>query len=92
MLQFYLSSVAIYAIIISCVSKIFKNKFKENTEYLYGEDSNRAKLTDRLVNLFVLSAVPILRLLITGLIIWIATAKKETLDELKANVAAKKSL
>lgn len=89
MLQFYLSSVVIYAIINLSVSKIFKDKLLENLIYLFGENTNRTKLTNKLVNLFVFSVVPVLRLYFIGSVIWIATAKKEALDKLKANVKNK---
>lgn len=84
MLKFYLTTVVIYMIIISCTTEIFKEAIKKRTGK--GE-VKKANLFKRLSTLFALSAVPIIRLIVVVILIYIATCKQEDFDELmkKAN-------
>lgn len=60
MLKFYLTTVVIYAIIISSMAKMFRNAVKENGWLDEEKKSTESKFT----MLFCLSAVPILRILV----------------------------
>lgn len=84
MLKFYLTTVIIYMIIISCTTEIFKEAIKKK---IGKEDGKKASLFKRLSTLFVLSAVPIIRLIVVVVLIYIATCKQKDFDELmkKAN-------
>lgn len=79
MLKFYLTTVVIWMIIIYCTAAIFQNgiakKFKTNEE-------KKASLFKKLKGLFILAAIPIVRLLIVIVLIYIATCKQEDFDKL----------
>ena len=83
MLKFYLITVIIWMIIINCTVEIFKDAIKKKTGKADGEKANLFK---RLRTLFVLSAVPIVRLIVVGVLIYIATCKQEDFDELMKKV------
>lgn len=76
MLEVYLSSVIIWMIIIFCICCIFANKIIENGWL----DKKNKKYPHWLFSLFVLSAVPILRLFVAGAIIYMAAVTKEEFD------------
>ena len=84
MLKFYLTTVIIYMIIISCTTTMFKDAIKKKTGK---EDGKKANIFKRLSSLFVLAAVPIFRLFVVIGLIYIGTCKQEDFDELikKAN-------
>lgn len=79
MLKFYLTTVVIWMIIIYCVVAIFQNgiakKLKTNEE-------KKSGLFKKLKTLFVLAAIPIVRLFVVIVLIYIATCKQEDFDEL----------
>lgn len=88
MLKFYLVTVIIWMIIISCTVEMFKEGIKKKRKNAgQQENTEKVSLFKRLSVLFTSAAVPIIRLLIVVIIIYIATCKQEDYDELikKAN-------
>lgn len=79
MLEFYLASIIIWMIIIESIIVLFKDGIKKKTN---SKETKKASIFKRLSYLFVLSAVPILRLGIVIIIIYIATCKQEDFDKL----------
>lgn len=78
MLVTYLSSVIIWMIIIFCACRIFTNKIIKNGWV----DNENKKQPHWLFALFALSAVPILRVWIACMVIYMATVtKKEFTDK-----------
>lgn len=84
MLKFYLTTVAIWMIVIYCIAAIFQSGIVKK---LGEKEEKKASLFKRLKGLFILAAVPIVRLFVVILLIYIATCKQEDFDELmkKAN-------
>lgn len=81
MLKFYLSSVIIYMIIMHAMLSMFKPAMKEK-----GWLSNETVKTNRIAGLFILSAIPIVRLVIVVFIFYTATHTKEEFDKWQAEV------
>lgn len=79
MLKFYLTTVIIWMFIIYCVTEIFQNGIVKK---LGANNGKEAGLFKKLESLFILSAVPIIRLFVVIVIIYIATCKQEDFDEL----------
>ena len=79
MLEFYLASIIIWMIIIKSIIVLFKDGIKKKTN---SKETKKASIFKRLSYLFVLAAVPILRLGIVIIIIYIATCKQEDFDKL----------
>ena len=79
MLKFYLTTVIIYMIIINCTTEIFKEAIKKKTGKT---DGKKASLFKRLNTLFVLAAVPVIRLIVVIVLIYVATCKQEDFDNL----------
>lgn len=78
MLKIYISSVVIWMVIIYCAIKIFGSKIKENG--WLGE--NNTNIVKRITSLFILSAIPILRLLVFAVLIYMSTYTKEQYEKL----------
>ena len=89
MFKFYLTSVVIWMIITWCTVHIFKDKIKEKTDTINTEINKQRKVSlfDRLIFLFAISAIPIIRLIFVLVLVYIAICKQEDFDELirKAN-------
>ena len=88
MLKFYFSTVIIYAICIWATIQIFGKQFKTNmlkiTEKEYEKlDGGKYK------SLFILSAVPIIRLITLLIIIWVALMNDKMIEQIKEKVKAK---
>lgn len=77
MLETYLSSVVIWMMIIFCACRIFANKIIKNGWL----DNENKKQQNWLFTLFVLSAVPILRVWIACMVIYMATVTREEFNE-----------
>lgn len=77
MLVTYLSSVIIWMIIIFCACHIFANKIIKNG-WVDNENKNRKNW---LFTLFALSAVPILRVWIACMVIYMANVTKEEFND-----------
>ena len=84
MLKIYLSSVIIYMIIISCLCFLFHDAIKKN-----GWASTEKPNVNKLTALFVLSAVPLLRIYVVGLFIYMATHTKEQFEKWQEEVKKK---
>ena len=84
MFKFYLATVVIWMIIIYCVVAIFQNGIVKK---LGVKETKKASLFKRLNGLFILAAIPFIRLIVVIVLIYIATCKQEDYDELmkKAN-------
>lgn len=79
MLKFYLATVIAWMIILYCLVAIFQNGIIEKL----GTDNGKKKSSfEKLKTLFVMSAVPVVRLLVAIMIVYIAACKKEDFDEL----------
>ena len=81
--RFYLTTVFIYMIIIFSIIALFKDALKKRLP----KCDKKSTWSRTLFTLFILSAVPILRLIIAVCLVYIATCKQEDFDELmkKAN-------
>ena len=79
MLGSYFASVLIYMIAISCMCFMFKDQLKSR-----GWASNQSKKQNRLVVLFCLSAVPVIRLMVVVVILYMAVV--DTKDEYDAKM------
>lgn len=76
MLKFYIGTVLVWMIIIWCLIKISKPKIIEN-----GWLNNVKKLDmTPFAALFCMAAIPIFRLLVTAVILYMACVSKETHD------------
>lgn len=84
MLKIYLSSVVAWMIIIYCVSAILESKLRDNG--WLGSDKIQKTKMSKLKALFILSAVPILRLLVVGGVVYMATIAKEEYEKVKAEL------
>jgi hypothetical protein len=84
MLKIYLSSVIAWMIIIYCVSAILESKLRDNG--WIGIDKIQKTKMSKLKSLFILSAVPILRLLVVGGVVCMATITKEEYEKVKADL------
>lgn len=84
MFKIYLSSVVVWMIIIWATISIFKDGIKKKVG---SNETKKASLFKRLNGLFVLAAIPFVRLIVVIVLIYIATCKQEDYDELmkKAN-------
>lgn len=78
MLEFYLSTVVIWMIIIFCLTFIFKESIKKNW---YGQINKKKSIVSGFGALFAISAVPILRFLIVIMIVYMATHTKEEFEK-----------
>ena len=82
MLKFYLTTVVIWMIIIECTTSIFKDAIRKKT----GKDgTNKANIFKRFGTLFPLAAIPIVRLVVVIMIVYIATCSQEDFDKLMKN-------
>ena len=88
MIQVYLSSVAVWMIIIYCLCWLFKNAIKNNGWISQKSDTSK---TNKLVVLFVLSAVPIIRFIVCVTIVFMSMYTKEDFEKFKAEVEAERS-
>lgn len=79
MLEIYLTSVIIWMIIIGCTVSIFKDAIKKKIKT---DETKKSNLFKKLRGLFVLAAVPIVRLMVIIVIVYIATCKQEDYDKL----------
>lgn len=77
MLKLYLSTVIIWMIIIYCTCSIFGPKVKEN-----GWVNNTNVKTGKLVTLFIVSAVPFLRVVSFATIIYMSVCTKEKFEKM----------
>ena len=90
MLNFYFSTVIIYAICIWATTKIFGDQFKKNLLRITGKEPEKSNI-GKYKGLFILSAVPILRFAIILIIIWIAVMNDQTIEKMKENKKVKES-
>jgi len=90
MLRFYFSTVIIYAICIWATVQIFGKQFKANMLKITGEELEKSNI-GKYKGLFILSAVPIVRLITILIIIWIALMNNETIEKIRENVKKKVS-
>ena len=88
MLNFYFSTVIIYAICIWAVVKMFGKQFKTNMLKITEKESEKSDI-GKYKALFILSAVPIVRFATIVIIIWVALMNDETIEEIKENVRKK---
>ena len=79
MLKLYLSSVVIFMIIIYCVLQLARTKLIENGWV----GSERKRGLTKLWGLFVSAAVPLLRLVIIGVILYMTTITKADYQTIK---------
>ena len=86
MLSIYLSSVIICMIIMHAMLSMFKPAMKEKCWL-----SNETAKTNKLVGLFILSAVPIVRVAIIAFIFYTATHTKEEFEKWQAEVREKQN-
>ena len=78
MLKFYLVTVIIWMIIIYCVAALFKDEIAKKL----GSTTAKASLFKQLKTLFILSAVPILRLIFVATMVYVVVCTQEDLDKL----------
>ena len=78
MLQAYLASVLIFMIINLSVVSIFRDSYIKNG-WVVGP---RNKWYKRIYTAFLISAIPILRVFITVMLVFMACVKKEDLDKI----------
>lgn len=78
MLKIYLASVLIFMIINISASTIFRNAYIKNGWIIELHNS----WPKRIYNAFLLSAVPILRVFITVMLICMAVIKREDLEKI----------
>lgn len=79
MFKFYLTTIIIWMIIIYCVIAIFQ---KGIVDKLKTNEDKKANFFKKFKTLFVFAAVPIIRLFVVILLIYIATCKQEDFDKL----------
>lgn len=82
MLGFYLTTVIIWMIVIYSIITIFKDAIKKKVALLEQEEKPKKGVFARLGTLFVVSAVPILRVFIAIGFIYIAICTDEQFQEL----------
>lgn len=86
MLEFYLESVVVWWLIIKCAISLFgdkiKKKINETNQINQINEKNETKIKP-----IVLAAIPIIRLAVVIVLIYISTCKQEDFNELmkKAN-------
>lgn len=90
MLNFYFSTVIIYAICIWATVKIFGDQFKKNMLKITEKEPEKSNI-GKYKGLFILSAIPIIRLAIILIIIWIAVMNDQTIEKMKENKKVKES-
>lgn len=78
MLGFYIKSTIIYLIIYWALSKILKNSIKNRTDINY----NDYKKGQGKGMYYTFCFIPIIRIIIIGLILFISFGSKESLDKL----------
>jgi len=83
MLKFYLTTVIVWMIIINSITIIFKDALNKKIGVT---KTNKAGFIQRTNTLFALSAIPIIRLGVAIIIIYIATCKQEDFDKLMETV------
>lgn len=84
MLKIYLTSVIIYMIIINCTVLLFKDGILEKLK-LVKVNTKPSNLFESLGCLFVMAAVPIIRLIILICFIHIGTCSQEDFDRIYGN-------
>ena len=84
MLEIYLKSIIVYMVIIYCATSVCKdsfikrmNSFNNNFEY-----KKKKSFISRISNLFVLSAIPVLRFIIILAIFFISFCSKEDFEKM----------
>lgn len=83
MFKFYLTTVVIWMIIIYCTAAIFENAINKKLATLPTyKENKKSSLFKKIRALFILAAVPIIRLIIVIVLIYIATCKQEDFDKL----------
>ena len=84
MLKFYLTTVVIWMIILYSTAAIFSNGIVKK---LGTNEEKKASFFKKIKILFMLAAVPIVRLFVVIVMIYVATCKQEDFDKLmeKAN-------
>lgn len=83
MFKFYLTTVVIWMIIIYCTAAIFENAINKKLATLPTyKENKKSSLFKKFRALFILAAVPIIRLIIVIVLIYIATCKQEDFDKL----------
>lgn len=82
MLKFYLTTVIIWMIIIQSAFLMFKDVLRKR---IYKNEVKKINLVKRFRDLFVLSAVPVFRLIILIFIIYISICKQEDFDKIMKN-------
>lgn len=83
MISFYLSSVIVWMIIIFCIIMLYSKQIRTRYSKYLKVKTSKVKA---LFSLFVLSAVPILRLLIAIGIIWVANCGEEDYNRVIAKM------
>lgn len=83
MFGMYLSSVFVYMIIIYCTCSICKSSIRDKG---WSFSSSETAKTNKWVGLFMLSAVPIVRVAVIVFIVYAATHTKEELEKWQAEV------
>lgn len=78
MLKIYISSVIIWMIIIYCAAKIFGPQIKNN-----GWTTTAKPTMGKWTTLFVVSAIPLLRLLVLSVFVYMALYTKEQYETIK---------
>lgn len=83
MLKFYLTTVAIWMIIIYCTAAMFENAIDKKLATLPTyKENKKSSLFKKFRAHFLLSAVPIVRVTIPLLLIWIAICSQEDFDKM----------
>ena len=84
MLEIYFKSIIIYMIIICCSSLICKERIKERFDKLKNNSKEKKKKSfiSRISNLFILSAIPVLRFIIVLAIFFISFCSKEDFEKM----------
>lgn len=88
MLNFYFSTVIIYAICIWAVIKMFGKQFKTNLLKITEKEPESLDI-GKYKALFILSAVPIVRFFTIVIIIWFALMNDETIERIKESAKKK---
>ena len=84
MLKIYLSSVIVFMIIINCTFLFFKDEILKKLK-LAKVNTKPSNLFESISCLFVMSAIPIIRLIITIFFIHIGTCSQENFDRIYKN-------
>lgn len=87
MLKFYLTTVVIWMIIIYCTAAMFENAIDKKLATLPTyKENKKSSLFKKFRALFILAAIPIVRLIIVIVLIYIAACKQEDFDKLMESV------